>query len=650
MPLVGVAPYKLTTIPTIQGGFVTPPTVEPDTSFIASLYKREQERVLNCGKFWRAYHGNIEGDSADDPLNKWNFIRKVVDTHVYFLMGGGMTTKVKKPFVKRSLPIIRDIWESTGESKFLNAAGQTGSVTGDWFALTVYDEPTALERLIKPYSKGQIKHKLFGSEQVFCSWDPLDNSRLEAVRIETYFQSTGQSGDAGVAAQRHTMIITRTTISQQLQGEPPKITANILGEIPLVHCKNRELAGEPYGLSDVVDLLPLVTDLSEKTTDISNSINANGVPTIAMFGAKAKALDKEPSTFWSGLPEKARIDVIRLGQNDLGGANSYVQELKKTMYEISGVPEAVLGGQMAISNTSGVAIQMVYLPLTMSTWAKRVNAEPALARLNYFGLRYAAILGLWNPPYDMCECGGRIVEVETGNEIEQWDPALDTYVRVPERKRKCYLVDEQSFEFMSPRDVVVKALVNYGVGYHVGEFEFKDVKAKASEARKSFWYMATEAMTEAGSPVPTIPLGEFPKEPELVTVIHTYVSPNDGRFIKESREQKLLVPTGCCSPEYLDPYHTEVTLTDVTPKDDAVLAQFLSLAQDRGWVDREFCQDQFPKISAEKHAINARVKHEEEEQESEYNLPQQDMAPPDTSQKSVEGKAKAQQKQANGLE
>lgn len=651
MPLGGAAPFRLTTVPT-RGGFVAPPTAAPEPSFFVTLYQREQDRIRNIAAYWRAYNGlqDPKDVNPDDPQVNPNWIRKFIDIGVYFLVGGGFTNKVAKPLYHISRPIVEEAWKVNHRDRFTNAAAQTGAVAGDWFALIARDNPTELERQIRPYTKGRTRLKLFGSEQVFCTWDPLDRETLISVRIETWFYSTTDSltDQAPTASQRHTLTITRTQIMSQVQGQQPKFTPNVLGEIPLVHCKNLELAGEYYGLSDVTDLLPLVKDLAEKVTDVSNSINANGVPTLAVFGAKAKALDKEPTTFWSGLPEKARIEVIRLGMDDVGGAMTYIKDREKVLHVLAGVPEGLAGGQVAISNTSGIAVQMFYQPVNMKTSAKRAQMEPAMERINYFFLRYAAVYGDYNPPYDLCSCGGRIVEVETGKEISTWDPISSTYVTTPERKKKCYRVDPQTLEFQTPKEVVVKALLNYGVASHVREVPYAEVQTKAAEGKKSFWAMATQETAEDGAAVPKLPPDAFPKEPETVMVVRQYVSPEDGRVLQETRERMTLVPTDCCSPEYLDPFATEVTFNGVIPKDDVVEMDKLVKAIAVGVVDAEFVQDQFPYIAEQKYAINERLRRDKlsaEQKEAEaLQAEKEQAASEEISDKSVAGKSKAQEK------
>ena len=65
------------------------------------------------------------------------------------------------------------------------------------------------------------------------------------------------------------------------------------------------------------------------------------------------------------------------------------------MCEVGGIPEACLGGSQAISNTSGVALQYVNLPLIERTKIKRSCSQNGLERVNkmilFVGLHHELI-------------------------------------------------------------------------------------------------------------------------------------------------------------------------------------------------------------------------------------------------------------------
>ena len=71
------------------------------------------------------------------------------------------------------------------------------------------------------------------------------------------------------------------------------------------------------------------------------------------------------------------------------------------MCEVGGIPETVLGGAQSISNTSGVALQYINLPLIEKTRLKRTSTENGLERLNKLILLISLFEGLISKPTDV---------------------------------------------------------------------------------------------------------------------------------------------------------------------------------------------------------------------------------------------------------
>jgi len=65
--------------------------------------------------------------------------------------------------------------------------------------------------------------------------------------------------------------------------------------------------------------------------------------------------------------------------------------LKRTMHEITGVPETALGQAQPVSNTSGVALAIQYQPMMNRFMMKKIHFTKGLERLNEIIIRTAAI-------------------------------------------------------------------------------------------------------------------------------------------------------------------------------------------------------------------------------------------------------------------
>jgi hypothetical protein len=142
------------------------------------------------------------------------------------------------------------------------------------------------------------------------------------------------------------------------QGDPE---VNPLGEIPLVHIPNYPLSGEFYGISDLVDIMGLNRELNEKFTDISDIINYHASPITCIVGAKLKDLEKGANRVW-GFPTGATVTNLTL-TGDLQAAVTHREAIKGAILEMTSTPSHALGTAFPMSNTTGVALQMLYAPM-----------------------------------------------------------------------------------------------------------------------------------------------------------------------------------------------------------------------------------------------------------------------------------------------
>jgi len=476
--------------------------VEPaQLGFFLNLEQAELLRIQRYNEGWRFYFGKHWLFKREDgePLVTFNYFRKIIDKAVEFLVSKGFVNRVPESLEQVTKPFLDEVWDYNQREQIVWDVATTGGVTGDVFALITFEEPSPMQRRVNPYSQGQIRVNLLGSEQVYPTWDPLNTNVLIAARIETvYYAERGtrqldredrvNHEGRQLYTKRFTQIITRESIVEQFHGDQPVVKPNILGEIPLVHIKNMSLPKEYYGLPDGMDIIDVQRELNEKSTDISDTINYHSAPVTVVYGAKAKQLNRGPRQIWSGLPKEARVETLKL-DGDLMAARSYVDFVKKILHELSDTPEGALGAMQPISNTSGVALHIQYQPLIGKTKRKKAQYEPGFEQMNYFILRIGMVKGLINLPFDLCKhCGGRIIETEEpGKFTRVWNPVEQKYDRVPLRKKRCFHIDKQTLDFTDPYEMRVKYWRQYGFGSELREMEFGKVVNEIANQQRSFW-------------------------------------------------------------------------------------------------------------------------------------------------------------------
>lgn len=173
----------------------------------------------------------------------------------------------------------------------------------------------------------------------------------------------------------------------------PVVVPNRYGVIPFVQIKNSILAGRNDGISDIECIIPMNVEYNLKKSNVSEILDYHAAPVTLVYGAKIGNLEKGANKLWGGLPKDAKVENLQL-DGDLGASNNYLESLKLEMCEVGGVPETVLGGAQSISNTSGVALQYMNLPLIEKTQVKRQVTEVGLETLNKLILLVSLFEGL----------------------------------------------------------------------------------------------------------------------------------------------------------------------------------------------------------------------------------------------------------------
>lgn len=608
--------------------------VEPSTlGQFLNLEQAELVRVRRYDEHWRFYLGRHWSFTRDDgePLVTVNYAKLVIDKAVGWLVENGIVIDCPEATRHVVKPLLTEVWKYNKLEQFLYEMAQTGAVSGDVFVLVTYQEPTALARRRNPNTGGQIRITLLGSEQVFPCWDPLDKNILTSVRIETLYYDdrntmTGVDNDDRASGAGRTLLVRRFTqtitpewIIEQFEGGEPVTRPNVLGEIPLIHWPNMPVAREYYGLSDLDGgVIDQQREVNEKATDISDTVTYAASPVTVITGAKAGALERSPRKIWSGLPADARVTVLR-SEADLGAAGQYLDVTKAQLLEVSETPDILLRPVPA-SNSTGAGLSMLYAPIVSKTKRKLPYYVDGMQQINYMILRIATTLGMLRLPFDLCStCGGRIVEV------------LDDKGIVPRMVKRCYRINTQDFTFLTPAQVPVTHVRQHSFGteqredplYLVEEEhgkvnpsaydpepqedrEVKEAREKAEQEENTPPPVPGEKPQPALPPPPSGPSAApakvtLPPEPEEVLLSVVMTHPTTGVTVSVRRQFVKLIPTECCSPQYLDPYANTVEFLDALPRDDQYDATLHQQFQQMQIVSKKWIQRQTRRIKPDEY-------------------------------------------------
>lgn len=370
------------------------------------LDNRQVERLRRIKQAWNFYDGYHwedlpEQDTAELTIN---YCRAFVDKFVAFELGKGFSLTTSKKLEGKKVTsdgrtifeYLEDVWEDNNQFLFITEMGQMKSITGDSWVQVRYYEAEELDDPFNEYPEGRIQLLLMPTSVVFPEYDPHQRGVLTKLTIMYTYEKVIKTPILGKTRKEQTVykqIWTKDECAIIDGHEEPVVIPNKYKAIPFVQIKNISVAGRNEGRGDLEDIIPLNTEYNMKESNISEIIDYHAAPVTVVYGAKIGNLEKGANKMWGGLSKDARVENLEL-KSDLGASNNHISNLKLAMCEVGGIPETVLGGAQAISNTSGVALQYINLPLIEKTRLKRASTENGLERLNKLILLVSLCEGL----------------------------------------------------------------------------------------------------------------------------------------------------------------------------------------------------------------------------------------------------------------
>ena len=275
-----------------------------------------------------------------------------------------------------------------------------GSIFGDVFVKVTYErgwtDPVGINHAPRV--------RIIPLNPSFCfpRWHPHDKDRLEEFKLKYRFWSTAPDGTR--VTNTYVELLTDLTIREYVNDELISERPNPVGCIPIVHIQNAPAQGSAWGLSDIWEILGTNREYNEKMTEISDIINYHANPITVITGGKAPSLDVGPSKIWGVDNDRAKVYNLENNFQGLQAAVQYVDLLKTYMFEATGVPINALGQEQAISNTSGVALSIQFMPTMMKTSLKQITYGQGLKSICALALRTLFIFEpetmLYNPETD----------------------------------------------------------------------------------------------------------------------------------------------------------------------------------------------------------------------------------------------------------
>lgn len=374
--------------------------LKPEDRDRLNMYKRNWN-------FYEGFHWEEIADTGRDEVTK-NYCRAFVNKFVAFELGKSFNIRMKPEIEPKILPFLNEVWEDNDKETFCQLFGQSKSVTGDsWVQVSFepkYDAEGNLNaNFIDPYDeyeKGRIRINVIPPNLIFPEYNVINKDLLEKVTIMYPVK-----GENGISVKLYSQEWTRETVTIKF-GDQVQVFDNKYKIIPFFHCKNFPVVGQSGGVSDIEDVIPLNMELNLKSSDISEIIEYHSAPVTVVYGARIGQLEKGANKVWGGLPTDAKVENLEL-KGDLQVAKNYLDDTKTAMHEVGNMPEGALGTQQAISNTSGVALQITMLPLIDRVQIKKSLSGKCLKEINKFIIKIGLTEGLLDEDLDKWKNGDK---------------------------------------------------------------------------------------------------------------------------------------------------------------------------------------------------------------------------------------------------
>jgi hypothetical protein len=377
-------------------------------------------RLNRYAEYWAWYLGHHWGTRREfgDPQLTFNYIKAFADYINNFCFSRGIAFDTIKEYDHIIPALLKRIWQMDNNMKAVTwEMGQQGGVSGDCFVKVAYEPEW--QDTAGNWHQGRVRILPLNSAFCFPTWHPHDRDRLLEFKLKYRFWGTNTEGTRSVYT--YTELIRSDVIREYVNDELIDERPNVLGVIPIVHIANHPASGSPWGMSDVQDLISLNRQYNETATDIADIVNYHAAPITVVIGAKPSQLEKGTNRVWSIGNKDVDIHNLENGV-ELEGPLDALNMLKVAMHEMTGVPEAALGQSQPISNTSGVALAIQFLPLMQKFELKKIQYGKGLQKINELALKTLFIFEPDAVNYDPATEG--IIQEGQPTFVDPTDPLL----------------------------------------------------------------------------------------------------------------------------------------------------------------------------------------------------------------------------------
>ena len=208
-----------------------------------------------------------------------------------------------------------------------------------------------------------------------CYRQPDDYRRLVKV-VQSYSvadEPTGGSGLPGSSGGSHRVaeVWTADRFEVWRDGELEQAGANPYGFIPYIVFPNLRIAKEPWGMSDLVDIISINRDLNSRLSVLSHILEVSGNPIAVLENVTdSTGIKVGPGRLWE-LPKDAKAYLLDLlSGGGVGLHIEYINLLYRALHDMAEMPRTAFGDGGG-TGKSGVALEIELQPMLQKLARKR---------------------------------------------------------------------------------------------------------------------------------------------------------------------------------------------------------------------------------------------------------------------------------------
>lgn len=290
-------------------------------------------------------------------LPTYRYPRRIVNKRATWIAG----RKNSFQFVPRKgneavCEVLDAVWRANRKKSLIRRTAKMSLTYGDAFWYITVKTKGPDDKPLPPEQQS-IRICPINPSYVYPVWSEADPNNMRGCMIQ--FPYTAPDGKQRLFTTIYTRDFVETYSDLTLEQRVP----NTLGLIPIVHIPNGQFGDMPFGISALADVIPAVERFNELLAQVGRIIQNAADPTTVIFGASLGTMERNANRVWSNLPSDGRIDLLEL-KSDLSAVYKYVEEQRDEILMAGCTPQiAFEARQLATSNSSGLAIQLLFQPL-----------------------------------------------------------------------------------------------------------------------------------------------------------------------------------------------------------------------------------------------------------------------------------------------